>query len=296
MLVAYIDEFGHEGPFIDAGHRKYNQHPAFGYAGMILPAENARTFGAYFKRQRNALFKTLLEASATPNQFEKKGNEYFSTGSIESYPSHTRVFRALVNELTRQGGRLFYYGFEKPRGPVSFTNRTSRDTVEHSLRETLNRIGRYAEHENSHVAIIADAITDKTRREIAANMYAHIYSRSGEFPEMKRIIEVPLHIESKLNSNVQFADWVCALTARASHYQLIRDSEFSWAPTLFGDCVRGTFTWESSLHTAQQRDKFHHSALFGSKRPLFPVVRPGSVGSENPGLASFYDSLRRSGS
>lgn len=296
MLVAYIDEFGHEGPFVSPEHRKYHQHPAFGYAGMILPAEHARTFGAYFKRQRNTLFRTLVDASPTPSQFEKKGNEYFSTGSIDSYPQHVRVFRALVEKLSSLGGVLFYHGHEKQLGPVSVTGRESRDTVEQSLRETLNRIGRYAEHKDTQVLIIADAITDKTRREIAANMYAHIYSRSSEYPEMKRIVEVPLHIESKLNSNVQFADWVCALIARASHYQLVRESEFGWAAEKFGDCVRGKFTWESGLHTAQREDKIHHSGLFNRARSMFPAVRPNSVGAENPQLAAFYDSLRHTAS
>ncbi|MGX1932028.1 DUF3800 domain-containing protein [Microbacterium resistens] len=293
MLVAYIDEFGHEGPFIDSQHRKYNQHPAFGYAGIVLPAESARDFGACFKRKRNQLFKTLVEASPTPSQFEKKGNEYFSTGSIESFPSYTRVFRSLISDLTRLGGNLFYYGREKPIGPVSVTGRSSRDTVEHALRETLNRLGRHADQHQSHIMIIADAITDKTRKEIAATMYGHIYQRSSEYAEMKRIVEVPLHIESKLNSNVQFADWVCALVARASHYQLIRDSEFRWASERFAECVQGRFTWESALHTDNPRDKIHNSALFAAKRTKFPPIRRGSIGDENPQLAAFYDTLRR---
>lgn len=292
MLVAYIDEFGHEGPYISPTHPKYHQHPVFGYAGMVLPASAARTFGAHFKRQRNNLFKTLVDAHPTPSQFEKKGNEYFSTGSIEAYPSHVRVYQALLRTLYSLGGSLFYFGYEKPVGTVKETGMSSRDIVEKALRETINRISRHADGEQSDVLIIADAITDKTRREIASQMYAHIYSRSSSFPEMRRAVEVPLHIESKLNSNVQFADWTCALVARASHYQLVRGSQFEWAPRLFGAHVRGHFTYESVIHTHAVGDKIMNSALFNASRPRFPVVRPGTLGASNPKLAAFYDTLR----
>jgi hypothetical protein len=292
LLVAYIDEFGHEGPYISPTHPKFNQHPVFGYAGMILPASNARAFGAYFKRQRNTLFKALVDASDTPDQFEKKGNEYFSTGSIEKFPSHARVYRSLLNTLYALGGCLFYFGFEKPTGTVKQAGMSSRDIVQKSLRETINRISRHADTQNTDVMIIADAITDKTRREIAAEMYAHIYSRSGAFPEMRRMVEVPLHIESKLNSNVQFADWTCALMSRAAHYQLNRDSNFEWAPRLFGNNVRGHFTYESVIHTRDATSKIMNNALFGTSRPRFPALRSGSVGALNPALAAFYDSIR----
>lgn len=292
MLIAYIDEFGHDGPFIAPEHRKYHQHPAFGYAGFVIPAVHVRAFGAYFKRQRNVLFKDLIASSSAPDQFEKKGNEYFSTGSIQRYPQHIRVFRNILRELYRQGGQIFFYGREKLTGTVAQTGCSSRETVEHALRETINRLSRHADVNDDEILIIADSINDKTRREIAAQMYGHIYRRSGEHAEMRRAVEVPLHIESKLNTNIQFADWVCALVARASHYQLIRESEFEWASRLLGDDLRGHFTYESVLHTLRPSEKILNSALVAARRPRFPKLAAGAIGSSNPQLTAFYDTLR----
>lgn len=35
MLIAYLDEFGHQGPFVSATDKKFSEHPLFGYAGYI---------------------------------------------------------------------------------------------------------------------------------------------------------------------------------------------------------------------------------------------------------------------
>lgn len=126
----------------------------------------------------------------------------------------------------------------------------------------------------------------------SAQMYAHIYSRSTTHIEMRRIVEVPLHIESKLNTNIQFADWICAAISRASHYQLARDSEFAWAAKLFGDDFHGHFTHESKLHTRVNEAEVHHSELFQETRPRFPQHNLRAIGSQHPQLQKFYDTLR----
>lgn len=292
VLIAYIDEFGHPGPFISSDHKKYGHHPVFGFAGFIIPAHNAREFSAYFKRERDALFKPLLEQSESPNQFEKKGNEFFSTGSMNNNPGYSRVFRSILKKLYRLEGKLFYYGDEKLVGTVKQTDTTSAETAQAALKESINRICRHAHVANQDVLIIADSITDKTRREMAAQMYAHIYSRSTTHIEMRRIVEVPLHIESKLNTNIQFADWICAAISRASHYQLARDSEFAWAAKLFGDDFHGHFTHESKLHTRVNEAEVHHSELFQETRPRFPQHNLRAIGSQHPQLQKFYDTLR----
>ena len=42
MLLAYIDEIGATGAFVNHDHEKYSDSPAFGYGGFIIPVENAR--------------------------------------------------------------------------------------------------------------------------------------------------------------------------------------------------------------------------------------------------------------
>lgn len=290
MLVAYLDEFGHVGPFIEEGHPKYGQHPVFGYAGFILPASSARAIGAEFKRVKTSLFRTEIDKSTTPAQWERKGSEYFTTGSIRARPEQIRAFSGLLRQLGTLGGQLFYYGDEKKRGTLKQTGRTAHDIMHDALRETINRICTHAETANEDVLILMDSFTDKTRQELAAKMYAHIYSRRRT--EMKRIIEAPLHIESKLNSGIQMADWICALVSRAAHLQLTQDSEFGWAAEHFRSSVWGMFTHESKLHLLYGSD-IHHSDLFKSTSERFRPQRAGTLGAQHPDLQKVYEAALR---
>ncbi|UQV54583.1 DUF3800 domain-containing protein [Corynebacterium pseudodiphtheriticum] len=61
MLIAYLDEFGHQGPYISHSHPKFKTHPAFGYAGYVLPAENVRKFGGYFEHIKENLLQWEIQ-------------------------------------------------------------------------------------------------------------------------------------------------------------------------------------------------------------------------------------------
>ena len=261
MLIAYIDEFGHVGPYIDRNHPKYWQHPVFGYAGFIIPSSHAREIGAAFVKAKQSLFKTEIDKSELPSQWERKGSEYFTTGSIEARPEQIKVFSNLIRKLKALEGIIFYYGDEKPRGTLKETDRSSKKIAEDALRQTINRICRYAESKDQDVLIIADSFDDKSRQELASKMYAHIYSSSA--PDVKRAVEAPLHVESKLNSGVQFADWICGIVGRACDYQFVNESEFGWVAKHFGQQFQGrsAITKDSKIH-AHSRHDVHHSNLF----------------------------------
>lgn len=291
MLIAYLDEFGHVGPYIEDGHPRFGQHPIFGYAGYILPAQHARGLGAEFKRVKTALFKTEIEQSKTPAQWERKGSEYFSTGSITKRPEQVRAFRGLMRRLQVLGGKFFYYGDEKTRGTVKATGRDSNTITHDALRETINRLCTHAERVGDDVLILMDAITDKSRRELVAKMYAHIYSRPR--PEMKRIIEAPLHIESELNSGIQFADWTCALVSRASHYQLVPESGFGWAPEHFRSVLQGAFTRESKLHL-YSGPEIHNIDLFRRMPDDSQPLKSSTVGGRITNMHEIYAAALRS--
>jgi len=55
MYIAFLDEFGHIGPFIRRNDRKYNQSPVFGLAGFVLPHHNVRSFATWFYQYKNQL-------------------------------------------------------------------------------------------------------------------------------------------------------------------------------------------------------------------------------------------------
>ena len=45
--IAYLDEFGHVGPYIDRTHPRHNDSPVFGLAGFVLPLDEVRGFATW---------------------------------------------------------------------------------------------------------------------------------------------------------------------------------------------------------------------------------------------------------
>ena len=83
MLIAYLDEFGHQGPYIRHDHKKFNTHPVFGYAGYLIPSHSVRQFGGYFEYVKEQLLDwEITQANAHPRRWEKKGSALFTTANI----------------------------------------------------------------------------------------------------------------------------------------------------------------------------------------------------------------------
>ena len=49
---AYLDEFGHIGPYVSGEDSRYNESPVFGLAGFVLPSEQVRGFGTWFFQRK----------------------------------------------------------------------------------------------------------------------------------------------------------------------------------------------------------------------------------------------------
>lgn len=293
MLVAYLDEFGHVGPYIHDDHKKYCQHPFFGYAGFVVPAEHARRLGSTFHKAKKDLFLTEIQKSDRPNQWERKGSDFFSTGSIQTHPQQVRVFNRLLDSLRDHKGHVFYYGEQKPIGTLKQTKQEPGERTRIALEQTINRLCTHAEKMEQELLIIMDQITDKSRKEIVAQMYSHVYWRSKphvEHPEMRRIIDAPLHVESNMNSAIQFADWICALIARLSHSMLYEHSPFHWAVEKFGDNLRRRFTYESKLHMHPEYKDVHNSDLLVQGAHLHAA---GTIGGEARIPEKFLSSWRK---
>lgn len=273
MLLAYIDEIGETGAFVARDHQRFNTSPAFGYAGVILPAERARQFGAIFTDEKRRVFKSEIEDAEHPGRWERKGASIFRPDTLDRYPQQIRVFNGLVSNVRRLGGSLFYYADEKPLGTPKQTSLDTEARETAAMREALNRIARHANSQGKNVMVIIDQINEKTRAARLPTMYGHILGRAAEYPEMKRIIEPPMHVDSVLSSNIQFADWVAACVTRALDYQLLQEPKYRWVATSRAlDAVRGSFTHESKVHLWRRAlVDLNHSEIFRAERPLYPV-------------------------
>lgn len=284
MLVAYIDEIGEPGAFVSKEHPRYNTSPAFGYAGMILPEHRARFFGSVFVERRRQLFAGEIAKAENPGQFEQKGSTLFTRETPSRGRQYERAFRHLAREVVRLGGHLFYYADEKPIGTPRQT-RLDHDEVEAlAMQETLNRLCRYSDDHGQNLMVMIDQINESQRNKRIPNMYAHILSRTASKPEMKRIIEPPMHVDSVLSANIQFADWVAAFVGRAVDYQLIDDSPFKWVTATF-DRDRKIFTNESKLYLRQREvNGIQNSSILQPQRPLYRPVRGQRIGDVAPEL------------
>lgn len=156
------------------------------------------------------------------------------------------------------------------------------------MHETLNRLARCAHKQKKNLLVMIDQINEKARAQRRAEMYEHILGRAADYQEMRRVVEPPMHMDSVLSANVQFADWVAAAVSRAIDYQLVDESKHSWVVEdgRFKQ-LAGSFTYESKLHLHRRSlDDLMHSQIFNRYRPLYPKAAGHLVGQHvEPAIA-----------
>lgn len=274
MLLAYIDEIGEPGAFVSPDHPKYKTSPAFGYAGFVIDADHALDFGRAFTEEKRRLFRVELERTEHAGRWERKGADLFHQYTLERQPQQFRVFNALVRQCRQLDGRLFFYADEKPRGTPGQVRVEPEDREVAAMRETLNRIARHAQSRDSNVMVMIDQVNEKPRAKRLPVMYSHVLGRAADYPEMRHIVEPPMHIDSVLSSNIQFADWVAACTSRALEYQLLTESRHG--SVILSDTLRevragSAWTYESKVHLRHRAvDDLCRAEIFSRARPLFP--------------------------
>lgn len=271
MLLAYLDEVGQTGAFVHPSDSRYSDSPAFGYAGFIIDESVARSFSGYFLSLKSVTFASEIPHTSAAQRWEKKGANLLYAKVPEENKNNLRILGRLLRKLKDLDGAIFYYAAEKPVGTPKETNCGKREFAqreEAAMQETLNRLARYAHRQNKRLLVLMDQINEKERRQRLPLMYAHIYGRAANHPEMRRIVEPPMHIDSQVSSNIQFADWVAALVKRAVDNQLVADSRYKWVP----DAVRSfmpsilepeVITFESKLHLhGGEKSGIHNAAIF----------------------------------
>ena len=272
MLLAYIDEIGETGAFVSKTDPRYKTSPAFGYAGFVIPAEKARQFGSIFVQEKRTLFATDLIGVENPGQWERKGADIFRPHTHTNYPQQIRVFNGLVQRALDLGAFVFFYADEKPLGTPGQTQLDIEVRETAAMRETLNRLCSHAEHHDQNLMVLIDQINESQRAKRLPNMYGHILGRAAERQEMRRIIEPPMHVDSTLSANIQFADWIAAAITRAIEYQLIENSPYDWIPSRLAS-MRKSFTYESKLHFNNRAIvDLNKGDILDTRRSLFPPI------------------------
>lgn len=182
MLLAYLDEIGETGAFISRDHPRFNTSPAFGYAGFVIPEQHARAVGSHFQSRKLELFPSETARAEHPGRWERKGAAIFRADTPTRYPAQLRAFNGLVHSLRRLDASAFYYAEEKPLGTPKQTRLEADEREIRAMRETLNRLARYAEHHDQNLLVMIDQVNEKSRAARLPRMYGHILGRAADHP------------------------------------------------------------------------------------------------------------------
>jgi hypothetical protein len=267
MYIAFLDEFGHIGPFVSRRDQRFNQSPVFGLAGFVLPHANVRSFATWFFQFKNQLLEADLKKSGVhPATWEKKGTELFTTKNINRYRSLTTAGSRIVNQLYKRDGRLFYYGRQKYQTPQQSNASGLYSTV---LGHSVRNIDRFCEQQNEQFMMILDQHADRIRllETAAKTMFGNEPARN--------LIEPPFEVESHLYQTIQAADWLATWIGRLMAHRVLPDQfgGWDWAEKLIGTKVDAYSThstlWRPRPPTAQRTVVVSTTAVAVVKRARF---------------------------
>jgi hypothetical protein len=230
FYIAYLDEFGHIGPFISRAHHKHNASPVFGLGGVVLPVGCVRRFASWFYRLKcNLLAFEIARAGVPAYQWEKKGASLFTTANVLKYAELRHATARLINRIRKEGGMIFYVGVEKTHSPDDHNPKRLYHAV---LREAIKRLDHFCGRRRSLFMIVVDEQSEPDfRAEIVAEASREMFGNARR----ARMIEPPIQAESHLFQTLQCADWVCGLVGRVGAH-LVSPSEYEdliWVPRYF---------------------------------------------------------------
>jgi len=234
LYIAYLDEFGHVGPFISRDDARHKTSPVFGLAGLVIPYTHVRSFTTWFFQLKCHLLKFELTKSGThPAKWEKKGAALYTTANVTKYRELRVATNRMFNQISKIGGYGIYIGIEKTFPPNKHNTGSLYRGI---LRESLKRLDQFAIGKNAQFMVILDQSDDALRREIVASSGISMFGDE----KRKRLIEPPIQAESHLYQTLQCADWICGLVGRLACYQTmpLQYPDFEWAEKYFGDRLR----------------------------------------------------------
>jgi len=208
--LAYLDEFGHVGPFISRTDPRHNGSPVFGLAGFVLPSDRVRAFGTWFFKRKCELLKFEIEkAAAHPAVWEKKGASLYTANNIKNYPELRHFTFRLFNKISKMDGFIFYVGMKKTATPAAHK---PMQMYMNQLREAIKRIDEFCKvnrNGDDNFLLILDE--HEQRSEMITQAARSMY---GVKTPRRYLIEPAFHLESHRYQTMQAADWIAGLVGR----------------------------------------------------------------------------------
>lgn len=208
--IAYLDEFGHIGPYVARTDPKYKESPVFGLAGIVLPTDEVRGFGTWFFQRKCELLKWEIERSGThPAIWEKKGASLYTVHNVAEYAELRKFTNRFLNKIRSVGGFVFYVGIEKTHAPAKHDANRLYVRV---LLEAIKRLNQHCELDclpqtNFILALDEHDQRDNLITASSRSMY------NTKLP-MRALVEPPFQLESHRYQTMQAADWIAGLVGR----------------------------------------------------------------------------------
>lgn len=208
--IAYLDEFGHVGPYVARSDPRHNASPVFGFAGFVMPADEVRDFGTwFFQRKCNLLDFEIRRSGEHPAVWEKKGSSLYTVTNVDRYPELRTFTNRLLNRIKRAHGFVFYVGIRKTAKPETHD---ANALYSRMLREAIRRIDAFCREDCEPSARFLLALDEHPRRaELLTAAARDMYG--GDQPR-RQLVEPPFHLESHRYQTVQAADWIAGLVGR----------------------------------------------------------------------------------
>lgn len=234
LYIAYLDEFGHIGPYISRNDEKHKTSPVFGLGGIVLPYTQVRPFASWFYKLKTRLLDFEIQRDGIhPAKWEKKGAALYTTNNVLKYKELRNATNRILNKIKTSGGFVFYVGIEKSTTDIA--NYKPDRVYRGVLKEAIKRLDQYCDKHNNQLFIILDEQEDNFRHQIVEAASLSMFGVESR----KTLIEPPIQGESHLYQTLQCADWMCGLIGRLTCFNRRPDEfgDFDWAAKYFGDKI-----------------------------------------------------------
>ena len=226
MYIAYLDEFGHIGPFVNRDAEKYNESPVFGLAGIILPICEVRGFGTWFFQRKQDLFRSEIDQSGShPAIWEKKGSRLYTLENVRQHRYIRDFTNRFFSKIKNSGGHAFYVGIEKKSAVETHQPNELYGSI---LREAIKRIDQFCEHDCYDGGGFFLVLDEHPRRESLITTASQAMYRVDD--PRRSLIELPFQVESHRYQTIQAADWVAALVGRIAATWTKPEQYMDWQP------------------------------------------------------------------
>ena len=207
--LAYLDEFGHIGPYVSKEDPKYHESPVFGFAGFVLPAEEVRGFGTWFFQRKGELLNAEIQRSGKhAAAWEKKGSSLYTVRNVLRYPELRHFTYRLFNKIKSLRGLGFYVGIKKTAPPAKHRPKILYTRV---FLEAIKRIDAFCATDcqppNNFLLILDE---HQQRADLITRAAQSMYGKE----QRRHLIEMPFHLESHRYQTLQAADWIAGLVGR----------------------------------------------------------------------------------